>query len=433
MSSKEGQGISVAVDQNHYLAEGADTVDAVVTVEAGADFTVAEPPRDRLEVIIIDCSGSMAAADRFAGAREATLAALGELAEGTLFAIVKGTHEGEVIFPSRGPLQRANPESLTAARHALDMLRPYGGTAMGAWLGVTRQVAAQYPQAMAHAILLTDGKNEHEEPHHLAEEVRRSQGLFTCDCRGIGTGYVIEELRTIASGLLGSVDVVKHGAELATDFKAMMRASMGRSIPELTLRVWTPVGATVRFVKQVAPSIQDLTGRRTEAGAQIGDYSLGAWGVEDRDYHVQVRVEPAAPGREKLAARISVLAVDPAGEQAVVGQGLVKAVWTTDSELSARISRRVAHYTGQAELAQAVQDGLSARKQGDLDTATAKLQRAVQLAAESGNEGTAKLLRNVVEVDEHTGTVRLRRTVDTFDEMALDARSTKTARVRKEI
>jgi hypothetical protein len=202
---------------------------------------------------------------------------------------------------------------------------------------------------------------------------------------------------------------------------------MGKSIPDLTLRLWTPAGARVELVKQVAPTVEDLTQRRVEAGNQVGEYPLGSWGAEDRDYHVQVEVEPAAAGREKLAMRVSVVA----GDQ-VLGEGLVKAVWTADTALSARISRRVAHYTGQEELAQAVQDGLSARKNGDVKTATAKLQRAMELAVESGNEGTAKLLRGVVEVDERTGTVQLRRQVEAADEMALDARSTKTARVRKE-
>ena len=56
----------------------------------------------------------------------------------------------------------------------------------------------------------------------------------------------------------------------------------------------------------------------------------------------------------------------------------------------------------------------------------------MELAVESGNNGTAKLLHGVVEVDERTGTVRLRRDVAAADEMALDARSTRTARVRKE-
>ena len=51
---------------------------------------------------------------------------------------------------------------------------------------------------------------------------------------------------------------------------------------------------------------------------------------------------------------------------------------------------------------------------------------------ESGNTGTAKLLRGVIDIDEHTGTARLRREVAAADEMALDARSTRTARVRKE-
>jgi hypothetical protein len=92
----------------------------------------------------------------------------------------------------------------------------------------------------------------------------------------------------------------------------------------------------------------------------------------------------------------------------------------------------VAHYTGQAELAQAIQDGLSARQNGDVEIATAKLKRALDLAVESGHDGTARLLKQFFDVDEHTGTVRLRRQVAAADEMALDARSTRTVRVRKE-
>lgn len=427
MSSIANKGISVAIDQNEYLAEGADTVDAVVTVETGADFVAAGPEPDRLEVLIIDCSGSMATGKKFEGARRATLAALDVLKDGTRFAIIEGTSMARLTYPSDKPSVPVNRDTRAAARRALDKLRPNGGTAMGTWLGLTRQLAKKHPDAMVHAILLTDGKNEHEEPAALAAEIKQSEGIFTCDCRGVGTDWQVDELRAIASALHGTVDIVADPANLAADFAAMTQTAMAKAIPELTLRVWTPAGATVQFVKQVAPTIEDLTARRTDAGPQLGEYPLGAWGAEDRDYHVQVRVEPAAPGREKLAARISVVASDE-----VVGQGLVRAVWTTETELSARISRRVAHYTGQAELAQVVQEGLSARKNGDVETATAKLRRAVELAAESGNEGTAKLLRGVVEVDERNGTVRLRARVEAADEMALDARSTKTARVRKE-
>jgi hypothetical protein len=202
-------------------------------------------------------------------------------------------------------------------------------------------------------------------------------------------------------------------------------------VPDIALRVWTPQRATVRFVKQVAPAVDDLTGRRAAAGVQAGDYPTGAWGTESRDYHICVDVEPAAIGQEMLAARVSVVAGSSGGAQ-VLGQGLVRAVWTDDEALSTRINSQVAHYTGQAELAEVIQEGLEARKEGDTDTATAKLGRAVALAHESGNEATAKLLAKVVDVvDPVTGTVRLKAKVADADEMALDTRSTKTVRVKK--
>ena len=132
-----------------------------------------------------------------------------------------------------------------------------------------------------------------------------------------------------------------------------------------------------------------------------------------------------------LAARVSLVAQSPSGAD-VLGQGLVRAIWTDDEALSTKINPRVAHYTGQAELAAVIQEGLDARKAGDEETATARLGRAVALAHESGNEDTAKLLAKVVDViDPETGTVRLRKQVEDADEMALDTRSTKTVRARK--
>ena len=181
--------------------------------------------------------------------------------------------------------------------------------------------------------------------------------------------------------------------------------------------------------------MEDLTGRRTQSGPQAGDYPTGAWGPgESRDYHVGVEVNPAGVGQEMLAARISLVTGSPSGASGgeVLGQGLVRAIWTDDEALSTKINPRVAHYTGQAELAVAIQEGLEARKQGDEETATAKLGRAVALAHQSGNEDTAKLLAKVVNVvDEESGTVRLKKKVEDADEMALDTRSTKTVRVKK--
>jgi von Willebrand factor type A C-terminal domain/von Willebrand factor type A domain len=430
MSSAQQQsisGIAVEVDHNPHLAEGARTVDAIVSVAAGGAPVVDRAP-ERVEAIVVDCSTSMKSPDgKFDEAKRATMAAVDEMADGTYFAIVAGTEHAMPVYPEDGRPVQADDATRAAASRAVDGLQPSGGTAIGTWLAYVREIAGRQPGAITHAIVLTDGKDEHETPEELGKQIGLSEAEFTCDCRGVGTDWRVEELRAISSALMGTVDIVADPADLADDFAAMMRSSMGKTIPDLTLRLWTPAGARVAFVKQVAPTVEDLTQRRIDAGSQCGEYPLGAWGHEERDYHIQVDIEPAATGREKLAARVTILA----GDQSL-GEGLVKAMWTTDTALSARISHRVAHYTGQAELAQVVQDGLAARKQGDVPTATAKLHRAMQLAVESGNDGTAKLLRGVIEVDEHTGTARLRRDVAAADEMALDARSTRTARVRKE-
>jgi hypothetical protein len=427
MSLPEQQGISVDIDHNPYLAEGTGKVDAIVSITAESEVAAAATP-DRVEAIVIDCSTSMLSPpEKFEAAKRATAAAIDELLDGTYFAVVAGTEEAAHVYPTDEWSTQASAATKAAAKRAVDGLRPHGGTAMGVWLEHVREIVEQHPKALTHAILLTDGKDEHETPEELGEQIGLSEGEFTCDCRGVGTNWYVDELRSISSALLGTVDIVADPEDLADDFAAMMRTSMSKSIADLTLRLWTPVSAHVEFVKQVAPTVEDLTHRRVDSGNQSGEYPLGSWGAEDRDYHIQVEVEPAAAGREKLAARVSVVAGDE-----VLGEGLVKAVWTSDTSLSAQISRGVAHYTGQEELAEAVQEGLSARKRGDIKTATARLQRAMALAVESGNNGTAKLLGQVVEVDERTGTVQLRRDVAAADEMALDARSTRTARVRKE-
>ena len=181
------------------------------------------------------------------------------MADGTYFAIVAGTEIAAPVYPEDGRPTQASDATRAAASHAVDSLQPNGGTAIGTWLAHVRQIAAQHPGALAHAILLTDGKDEHETPEELGEEIGLSEGEFTCDCRGVGTDWRVEELREISSALMGTVDIVADPADLADDFAAMMRASMDKSIPDLTLRLWTPAGARVAFVKQVAPTVEDLT------------------------------------------------------------------------------------------------------------------------------------------------------------------------------
>lgn len=320
------------------------------------------------------------------------------------------------------------------AKEALRRLSAGGGTAIGTWLRLADRLLGAAEADIRHGILLTDGRNEHESPEDLRAALDSCAGRFTCDARGVGTDWEVKEVTAIASALLGTADIVADPAGLAADFTRMMENAMGKEVADVVLRLWTPVGVEIVFVKQVAPAVADLTGRRTEAGPRAGDYPTGSWGDESRDYHVCVRVPEAGIGQEMLAARVSLILPPPSGggTPQTLSQGLVRAVWTDDMVASTSINPQVAHYTGQAELAQVIQQGLDARKSGDFDGATAKLGRAVQLASVSGNADTAKLLSKVVDVvDAATGTVRLKARVAEADEMTLETRSTKTVRVKK--
>ncbi|MFC8421616.1 VWA domain-containing protein [Streptomyces sp. NPDC057236] len=437
---------SVDVYQNEYLPEGGREVNAIVTVTATGGGTIGSavaaphlyPPGQgpsAAVVLMVDCSGSMDyPPTKMRNARDATAAAIDALRDGVNFAVVGGTHVAKEVYPGGGGLAVADASTREQAKQALRKLSAGGGTAIGTWLRLADRLLASADVAIRHGILLTDGRNEHESAEDLKAALDACAGRFTCDARGVGTDWEVKEVTAIASALLGTADIVADPAGLAADFTRMMETAMGKEVADVSLRLWTPVGTTVRFVKQVAPTVEELTGRRTEAGPRAGDYPLGSWGDESRDYHVCVEVPPANIGQEMLAARLSLVIPQSSdgGVRNLGAQGLVRAVWTDDMAASTSINPQVAHYTGQAELAEVIKQGLDLRKEGDIDGATAKLGRAVQLASASGNADTAKLLSKVVDVvDAATGTVRLKAKVEEADEMTLETRSTKTVRVKK--
>lgn len=423
-------GFSAQVFQNDYLPSGADTVDAVITVNAVGDGPSSSATSGHLvEVIVIDVSGSMLddGGAKIAAAKVATKAAIDTLPDEVEFAIVAGTHEARLLYPRRG-LATANLSTRREAKQMVDRVKADGGTAIGTWLLAAQHLFEQRPGAIRHAILLTDGKNQHEEPHILDRAIARCIDSFQCDARGLGTDWEVHELRRIASALLGTVDIIPRPSEMEAEFTRLTESAMGKRVGDVALRLWSPRGAEVEFIKQVAPSIEDLTPRARAVRDLTTDYPLGAWGDdESRDYHLRVKLPPGNVGDERLAARV-MLSVDDE-EQPVA---LVRAIWTDDNALSTRINREVAHYTGQAELADAIHEGLAARQAGDAQQATLKLGKAVQIAHAAGNGDTVRLLSKVVDVeDPATGTVRLKRQVTAEDEMTLDVRSTRTVRVNK--
>jgi hypothetical protein len=444
---------SATVHQNPYLHRGTSAVHAVVQVTSHSDGS--DAAADAAEVIVLDCSGSMGNPwTKMEAARVATSKAVDSLRDGTWFGIVAGTSFARLIYPqpvlgAGDPvlgLARVSPATRAEARAAINRLGAGGGTAISKWLAIARELFEARPRAINHALLLTDGQDEGETKAALTAELERCLGRFQCDCRGFGTDWDQTELRAISDALLGTTDIIPHPSQMDAEFQAIVRRTMSKQVGSVSIQVLTPLGAGIRFFKQVSPEVMDLTDKVTwfqpvgvEGNWQpvpsidpsrplISAYPTGAWGGgEDREYHACLTVIPQDVGQEHevRAGRVAVVVDSQSAARAAI-----RACWTDDVDRTTRIDRMVAHYTGQQELASSIEEGLEARRAGDTLTATRKLGRAAQLAAVAGNDSTTRLLLRVVDIhDVERGTVRLKQDVSKEDLMTLDTRSRKTVRL----
>ena len=268
--------------------------------------------------------------------------------DGVAFAVIAGTERAWPVFPPDGGLADRRRADQGAAKQAVAGLRPGGGTAIGQWL---RPGAPDVPVPPGGAAARHPAHRRQEAardpPQQLAAAISLCEGVFSCDCRGVGTDWEVGELRRISTALLGTVDIVPDPAGLAADFAAMMQAAMGKAGRR---RGAAGLDTAARHgpVHEAGRARRRGPDRPAHPGPapQAGDYPTGAWGDrESRDYHLCVRVSPDGVGQEMLAARVS-LVLDTASGPQILGQGLVRAIWTDDEALSTRINRHVAHYTG---------------------------------------------------------------------------------------
>ena len=69
-----------------------------------------------------------------------------------------------------------------------------------------------------------------------------------------------------------------------------MNNAMGKAVGDVDLRVWTPQGARSRSSSRCPPTIERPHRQRgLDVNPLPGDYPLGAWGDESRDYHRRSR------------------------------------------------------------------------------------------------------------------------------------------------
>lgn len=400
-----GAELGIEVHQQKFLAEGDTAMHAILTVTARGGPR--EPAKHAAEVLLVDCSSSMRHPHtKIEEAKRAAAAAIGVLPDGVRFAVVRGSETAHMCYPKEEALVAATDSTRLAAQQAVAHLGAYGGTAMGKWLDRARRLFARHPDAVRHAILLTDGKNQSETHEALVTTLDSCEGQFVCDARGIGDGWVPDELAEIVKVLRGSADSVVEDHLLTEDFTRLIGAALTKVLPDVRLRIGTMSYSTLRFVKQVRPNEYDLTDRCRPGADGETVLSLGSWaGDESQDYHVCFDVDPALPPSYEQDRQLAWAELEPSGGAPAVVLGR----WTHDPVQPTLIHPMVLQYTVQAELGEALTEGGDALAAGRAEAAERAWGIAVRLATEQGNDEILRRLARVVEIrDAAAGDVRLR-------------------------
>lgn len=412
--------IGLAVSQQKYLPAGAGEKDlhAIVTVEvSGADGTAPGPAL--AEVLVVDCSSSMdTPEEKFRAAKDAAIAALRLLPDGTPFAVVAGTQFAVTAYPppsgGRKPaMATADAATKAEAEARVRRLLAAGGTCVGNWLHLSRELLAGQSAPIGHVLMLTDGRNEHDRFRPLADVLTAAAGEFVCDAWGIGEGWDARLLLQVTGALHGSADSVREGSELVGAYERLVHGLLTKAVPELTFCVEALPGSRLRYVRQTFPTEAPLTAEPRAPGT----YVTRAWGNEIRRYHVCVAVDPEGRlrGEELLAAEVGVRVPAGAGVRPPAPQPLV-VHWTDDPVLSGVTDEQVLHFQLYEQLGKAVADAADAYHRRRYDRAERYLGKAVALAHRTGARRQLAELRRLVEIhDAAEGVVALRGDIKPVD------------------
>ncbi|HTI21742.1 MAG TPA: VWA domain-containing protein [Kutzneria sp.] len=386
------------LSQNKYLSTSDNHMYAALAVRAdGVDGATVRPAA---EVLVVDCSSSMDwPPTKIANARRAAAAAVDALPDGTWFALVEGTGRATMRFPDTPRLVQADEHTRRHAQAAARHLIAQGATAMSTWLTAARTLLDQHPDAVRHALLLTDGRNESESAERLHTVLDACEGQFTCDARGIGDDWEPAELERIAGVLRGTADAVLEDHDLPEEFRRLIRRATDKAIPDVRLRIVLPAFTRVAVIRQVVPSEIDLTDRVVAVQRGMVEVSTGAWGEETREYHLSLAVDLAGRPHYQDLQLGRVELVPPDDSVTVPGPIPVLGHVTEDDRLSTRIDENVLRHTVQADLGRHIKAGWIRFGEDDRAGAEAEWREAVRLATRLGNEEILRRLGRLVDID----------------------------------
>jgi len=412
---------------NPNLAVGGSRLDAILSVTASdSSANTVGKGSNKAIIFVIDVSGSMGEYNKMEMAKLAVRRSINLLEENSMFGVIAFSSSPRVITS----LCMVTSTTKEMADERVKRLSPNGGTYMSAAMEEVLQMIKGLSNMMVHVQFVTDGQNDSSDNRNLEQVLDLCEGKFQCDCWGIGTDWRPNEIRNISNRLLGSADAVPDSEKLESHFKAALERAMSKGVGDVRLRLQVPKIVKVTTIKQVSPVIVDLSKLSKRIDEKNIDIPLGAWGDENREYQVAFELQPQGDGEEMMACRPKIVYTEE-GQEVVVDGDRVVAVWSSDASRTSRINEQVAHYSGQEELAESIDEGLKAKARGDIDSATMLLGRAAKIAVESGNEEVTMRLKKVVDiVDVEQGTVRLKKEANKAADLELDMGGTMTIRRR---
>ncbi len=446
-----GLDFTIEIDATRDLGADVFRAEALITVTAHPAGAAA-PAAAAVEVLIMDRSRSMMGENKIHEAHRAACAAIDALPDGVLLGIIAGNRRAEPVFPAAGGLAVIDAGTKAAAKRQVMSLRPEGGTEIGRWLTAANELFATGPAAgfVRHAVLYTDGKNEHETPAALDAALSACADRFVCDVRGVGGDWHYAELRHIAEMLHGDATAVLRIADLADDFTQLMHRVQRLVVPRAYLRIQPRGSFRISAIAQTYPVRVDLTRHQRPADGPAPDgmaldgvaldgpaldgvafdVPLGPWEQQTRRYQLSLQFDPATlPAEDDVrAARVELLTeiADGTRERRASAALVVRRHATPDFRTV--VPESLTRVEKERELSLAMQACADAWLNGRAADADDELNLAIRLAREV-RDVRLPLLEGVA-VAGPDGRARLRPDVTPGEMQRLGLDSTKTAVAR---
>jgi hypothetical protein len=425
-----GLSFCVEVDASSELAHDERRADALITVSARSAAESAGPQAPPAEVLIMDRSLSMAGRGKLDEAKRAMCQAIDTLRDGTRLGIIAGHHQAEVIYPAGGGLAVVDAAAKEEAKNRVAGQLAEGGTAIGQWLARADRLFASMTSAdtVRHAVLYTDGKDEHETPEELGAVLAACTDRFVCDARGLGEDWDYTELLRITEALHGSAEAVVTVRDLTQDFIRLMQQAQRIVVARVYLGLHLNGCFQLGFVRQTLPVEADLTVRQRHDNGEI-HIPLGSWSPQDRQYQMSLRFDPEdLPVDEELrAARITLHAELPDGTRAPCSEMLPMLVRRRSTPgFRTPLPDGITRVENMRELGMAMRACADAQLRGEFERADRELRIAIQLAGDLRQTAQLQLLRSL-SVTGPDGRPRVRRTASPGELQRLGLVSKRTA------